>query len=206
MIGHTSSIVASEAQKVDSQDAAIAGATVINRNAETGVTTNELPFGKGRAMFASAPKAVNYLIGGWQTSVTYEYQTGPLLDWGNAFYYGSDTSNIANVNQTFDTWFNTADFERTASKTANSFHRRVFPTRIAGVRQDMTNQWNANMSKNITITERMNMQLRFDALNVANRSQMANPSTDPTSTNFGKITSQTAATNRWLQVQMRLTF
>ena len=70
----------------------------------------------------------------------------------------------------------------------------------------MTNQWNANMSKNITITERMNMQLRFDALNVANRSQMAAPSTDPTSTNFGKVTSQTAATNRWLQVQMRLTF
>ncbi len=166
----------------------------------------EMPFGKGRAMFANAPKAVNYLIGGWQTSVTYEYQPGPLLDWGNAFFNGSSTSNIANVTKTYDTWFNTADFEKTANKTANSFHRRVFPTRIAGVRADMTNQWNANMSKNITITERMNMQLRLDALNVANRSQMAGPTTDPVSTNFGRVTAQTQATNRWIQVQMRLTF
>ncbi len=166
----------------------------------------ELPFGKGRTLFAHAPKAVNYLIGGWQTAVTYELQPGPLLDWGNAFYYGSDKSNIGNVNRTFETWFNTADFERTSGKTANSFHVRQFPTRIAGIRRDMTNQWNANMSKNVPITERVNMQLRLDALNVANRSQMDSPSTDPTSSNFGRITAQTAATNRWVQVQMRLTF
>ena len=70
----------------------------------------------------------------------------------------------------------------------------------------MTNQWNVNMSKNIPVTERVNMQMRLDALNVANRSQMAGPSTDPTNTNFGKVTSQSAATNRWIQVQLRLTF
>ena len=70
----------------------------------------------------------------------------------------------------------------------------------------MTNQWNANVSKNIPITERITMQLRLDALNAINRSQMANPNADPASTNFGRITSQTSATNRWLQVQARLTF
>jgi hypothetical protein len=63
-----------------------------------------------------------------------------------------------------------------------------------------------NMSKNLHLTERLNMQLRFDALNLTNRSQMAGPSTDPLSTNFGKVTSQTAATNRWLQVQARIQF
>ena len=50
------------------------------------------------------------------------------------------------------------------------------------------------------------MQLRMDALNVQNRSQMAGPETNPLSTNFGRITSQTAATNRWMQVQARLSF
>ena len=69
-----------------------------------------------------------------------------------------------------------------------------------------TIQWNANVSKNFRITERANMQLRLDALNVLNRSQMDHPNTDPFSTNFGRITSQTSATNRWLQVQARITF
>jgi hypothetical protein len=62
------------------------------------------------------------------------------------------------------------------------------------------------MAKNLPVSERVNVQLRLDVLNVQNRSQMAGPSTDPFSTNFGKITSQSAATNRWLQVQARLTF
>jgi hypothetical protein len=166
----------------------------------------EMPFGKGKKFASGAGRWVNMLIGGWQSGVTYEWQPGPMLDWGNVFFYGSDVNNVLNVNKTYDTWFNTADFERSSAKGPNSFHRRVFPTRIEGLRADMTNQWNANMAKNLHITERVNMQLRLDALNVANRSQMAGPNTDPYSTNFGKITSQTSATNRWLQVQARLTF
>jgi hypothetical protein len=52
----------------------------------------------------------------------------------------------------------------------------------------------------------VNFQMRLDALNVLNRSQMNAPSTDPFSTNFGRVISQTSATNRWLQVQARVTF
>ena len=70
----------------------------------------------------------------------------------------------------------------------------------------MTNVGNANVSKSIKMTEKWAMQLRLDALNVANRSQMDSPNTDPFSTNFGRITAQTSATNRWIQVQARITF
>ena len=93
-----------------------------------------------------------------------------------------------------------------AAVRPNSFHRRVFPTRIEGIRNDSTNQWNANASKNFALTERVKMQIRINALNVQNRSQMGGPSTDPFSTNFGRITSQTAATNRWMEAQTRITF
>jgi hypothetical protein len=85
----------------------------------------------------------------------------------------------------------------------------VFPTRVPDLRADMTNQWNANAAKNFRFFEGkhpISMQTRLDVLNVQNRSQMAAPSTDPTSTNFGRITSQTAATTRWLQVQARIQF
>ena len=149
---------------------------------------------------------MDFFVGGWQASATYEYQPGPLIDFGNLFYYGSNVDDVANVNRTWDTWFNTANFERTAAKGPNGPHVRVFPTRIVGLRADSTNQWNANMSKNFKLSERATMQIRLDALNVQNRSQMAGPNTDPFSTNFGRITSQTAAVNRWLQIQARISF
>lgn len=167
----------------------------------------ELPFGKGKRFASGVNRAMDYLIGGWQLASTFEWQPGPITDWGNRFYYGSDFNDIANVDQrTFDAWFNTANFERTSTKAPNSFHSRIFPFRIDPLRRMDTIQWNANVSKNFRITERANMQLRLDALNVLNRSQMDHPNTDPFSTNFGRITSQTSATNRWLQVQARITF
>ncbi len=55
-------------------------------------------------------------------------------------------------------------------------------------------------------TRRCGFQAGLNAGNVQNRSQMDYPVTDPYSTNFGRIVNQTAATNRWLQVQARLTF
>ncbi len=166
----------------------------------------EMPFGKGKKFLSGANRAVDLIAGGWQVAATYEFQPGPLVDWGNLFYYGNDVNSVANVSRSWDSWFNTANFERTAARGPNSFHRRVFPTRIDGIRADSTNQWNANMSKNIPFTERVKMQLRINALNLQNRSQMAAPVTDPFNTNFGRITSQTAATNRWIEAQARITF
>jgi hypothetical protein len=166
----------------------------------------ELPFGRGRRFASGIAKPLDMLIGGWQMSATYEYQPGPLIDWGNLFYYGDDLSQINNVERTWDTWFNTANFERVANRGPAAFHRRVFPTRLPDMRRDLTNQWNGNVAKNMRFTERWNLQLRLDALNVLNRSQMNEPNTNPFSTDFGRITSQTAATNRWIQVQARITF
>ena len=166
----------------------------------------EWPFGKGKRFAAGAGRALHMLIGGWQSAATYEFQTGSLIDWGNVFFYGQDVGAINNVSRTWDTWFNTANFERLAANAPNEYNRRTFPTRVADLRADKTSQWNANMAKNLTITERVNMQLRLDVLNVQNRSQMQGPNTDPLSTNFGRITSQSAAVNRWLQVQARVTF
>jgi len=166
----------------------------------------EWPFGRGKRFAGNAGRALNLLIGGWQTAATYEFQPGGLVDWGNVFYSGSDIGAITNVDKTGDKWFNTDNFERNAANVPNEYNRRVFPTRVPDLRADKTSLWNGNMSKSLRFTERLSMQLRFDALNIQNRSQMQGPNSDPTSTNFGRITSQTAATNRWLQIQARITF
>ncbi len=166
-------------------------------------TIAELPLGRGRALFNHG--IAGRILEGMQVGVTYEWQPGPLIDFGNLFYYG-ELNQIQSNTPTLDAWFNTANFEKDPARTPAAYHKRVFPTRIDGLRRDMTNQWNTNFQKEIRIREGMVFQLRLDALNVQNRSQFNAPDTGPTSTNFGRITSQTAATNRFIQIQGRLRF
>ena len=52
----------------------------------------EIPFGPGRK-FANTG-VLGAILGGWQVGGTLEYQPGPLLTWGNVFFYG-DFDDIA---------------------------------------------------------------------------------------------------------------
>jgi len=148
---------------------------------------------------------LSQIFGGFQIGLTYEWQPGPLIDWGNRFYYGQ-LEEINTGVRTLSHWFNTANFETDARKAPAGFHRRAFPTRIDGLRRDMTSQWNANLQREFKVKEGWALQLRLDALNLQNRSQFSAPNTDPFSTYFGVVESQTAATNRFLQIQMRIRF
>ena len=127
----------------------------------------ELPFGKRRALARSGVPSA--LFGGFQAGLTYEWQPGPLLSWGNLFHYG-DLADIASGTRTLDNWFDLANFERNASKAPAAFHRRVFPTRVDGLRRDMTNHWNGNIQRDFKVTERITLQFRADVINIQNRS------------------------------------
>ena len=174
----------------------------------TATAIMELPFGKGRAYFQTG--FLNHVLGGWQSAVTYEFQPGPLLAWGNLIYNG-DVSKFETEasldSKTLNQWFNTAvPFERNANNFPAAFHTRIFPRFFNGLRADGLNQWNANLLREFPIVERVKMQFRADVINLQNRSQMNPPDLSPTSTNFGRITSQTSSLNRFYQVQMRIQF
>jgi len=174
----------------------------------TGTAIFELPFGKGRAFLQTG--FWNHVLGGWQSAVTYEFQNGPLLAWGNNFYYGNMDTFVADATstpKTLNQWFNTGlPFEKNGNNNPAAFHTRVFPRWFNGLRADGLNQWNANLLREIPIYERLRMQFRADVINLQNRSQMSSPEMNPTSTNFGRVTSQTSSLNRFYQVQMRLQF
>ncbi|MBM3735956.1 MAG: TonB-dependent receptor [Acidobacteria bacterium] len=163
----------------------------------------ELPFGKRRALVNSGPLA--HVVGGWQLGVSWEAQPGPLLDFGNLFYYG-DQEQINTGTRTFDRWFNLDGFERVAARAPAAFHRRVFPTRIDGLRADHTNAWNSNFLREIRITERVAFQLRAEILNLMNRTQFGAPVTNPIATNFGQVTVVSQTNKRSLQFTGRITF
>ncbi len=169
----------------------------------TATSVFELPFGKGRALAREGVWSV--LAGGFQISATYEWQPGPLITFGNLFYYG-DLKDIRVDRPTLERWFNTDKFERTASKGPAAFHVRVFPVRVEGLRADRTNNWNVNLQREFRIAERMALQFRLDCMNLQNRSQFDAPTTNPYSTNFGRVTTQTAAMNRFIEAQVRIRF
>ncbi len=164
----------------------------------------ELPFGPGRRWANTG--VIGKIFGGWQTGGTLEYQPGPLLAWGNVFFSG-DFDDIALDNPTLDSWFNVdAGFERDPAKAPANFQKRVFPFRIEGVRGPNLVNMNVNFMRTFQLPQRRTVSFRVDILNVTNRTTFGNPNLTPTSTDFGRITSATAASPRFIQFVSRFSF
>jgi hypothetical protein len=169
----------------------------------TGASVVHLPFGKGRAFAKQG--LLNWIFGGFQIGLVYEFQSGPLLTFGNLFFNG-DPNTISTANRSFSQWFDTSGFERDSTKQPAAYHVRVFPRELSHLRADITNNWNTNLQREFKIKERASLRLRLDVMNLQNRAQMAAPELSPTSTNFGVITSQTQTTPRAIMMEARVAF
>jgi hypothetical protein len=168
----------------------------------------ELPFGYGRPFLKTG--VLSHVVGNWQVALTYDFQQGPFLTWGNNFYYGdlgTVSETLAQGTKTFGRWFNTAaPFERNPANGPASFQARVFPVDITSVRADGLNQWSANLRRDFRLREGLIFEVRMDALNLLNRSQFSGPDTNPFNTTFGLVSSTTSTLNRFYQLQGRIRF
>jgi hypothetical protein len=165
----------------------------------------ELPFGPGKP-FLENGGLLSKILGGWQTGQTFEWQPGPLLQFGNIFYYG-DVNNIALSDPTLDEWFDVdAGFERNSTRIPADFQERLFPLRVDGLRADQTLLLNSSISRTFPLKGRSRLQVRLDAANLLNRQQFANPQLNPTNTDFGRVTANANTEPRFLIVMSKLTF
>jgi hypothetical protein len=78
------------------------------------------------------------------------------------------------------------------------------PNNIDGLRGPGVTEWDANITRDFKIRERLSFQARVDMLNVLNHSQLNGPGTTPTSSTFGQITAAGQSPNRFVQVQGQL--
>ena len=172
----------------------------------TVATIYQLPFGRRGSLLRGIPKALDAVIGGWQLSGIYIYQSGMPLTWGDAVFFGVG-DDIRNGPHTVDQWFNiNAGFTRNTATRPASYHYRTFPFRFSNVRGPAMNNIDASINKRWKLNERgMELQLRGEALNACNRVMFANPNTDQFSTAFGQITG-TANYPRQIQIVARLNF
>ncbi len=184
----------------------------------SGGAVYELPFGAGKPMLKDGG-VLAAIAGGWQTGGTFEYQPGSLLAFNtNLFYYGnidditkSNPEIALNADGTLDAtkyWFNVDNFERDSAKTPTGFQTRAFPFQIDGLRGPGLTYINMNLVRNFRIGGGRTFQTRVDIQNLLNYAAFGNPSTDPTNTNFGKVTTAAGAAGamRFFNFVARFTF
>jgi hypothetical protein len=162
-----------------------------------------LPFGRSNRTVADK------LIGGWQLSGIFQFQTGRPFTLGESgnislTLQNSDRPNVVagcDVNaapKTINAWFNTACFTLPASGTFGNAGRNIL-TAPGLVTLDMS------VVRLFTITERIHLQLRGEAFNAANHPNFNQPAATQNTATFGKITA-TSADNREIQLAMKLIF
>lgn len=156
----------------------------------------ELPFGKGK--MASSVGAVNKLIGGWQWSAMYIYQTGAAVSLPAALATGTSPKLD---NPTIDNWFNGASMAVLPAFTA----RRI-PYFWSGLRSPAMNNWDMGFIKNTMVyKERVKLQFRVEMINAFNRVWFGGLNTGITGPTYTQLTGQSNAP-RNIQLGLKLNF
>jgi hypothetical protein len=181
------------------------------RHVLVGSVMYELPWGKGRTWLSNAPKAVDMVLGGWQLSQIVTLMSGSPFDvtGGNGLngrpnYSGSGCTvtgwHLGNTNP----WLSCTK-EALTNQVAglvgtlprNYFHGPGYHT------------WDAVISKDIQLTERVKTAIRVQGYNLTNTPQFQNPDggwNNWGNGNFGKVSNTRFSSERELEFGVRVSF
>ena len=188
-------------------DRGLADQDVRNRFVLSGVYT--LPFGKGRKYASHISRAADTVIGGWQLNGILTIQSGIPFNLsspgeptnGRPDQIGPVTINTGNTAE----YFTTSAF---APAPVNSSGVLIRPGTLGrnvligpGIRTvDMS------LFKTFALTEKLKLEFRCEAFNIANHPVYSNPNGDITAGNFGQITSTLLASERQIQFAAKVFF
>lgn len=168
-------------------------------------TIYELPFGRGRQFGGDIPKALDYIIGGFQLNAIFRAQSGSPFD----VRFNNRLANVSGDPYTGEDdttpFIRRAAFTEPTAGTLGNLGRN-------SLRSPSTRQLNFGLSKNFNFTERTKLEFRADAFNVFNEIQFGTPNTNPDPNNnsplegFGTIRGTTPFSNRQIQFGLRLSF
>jgi hypothetical protein len=176
----------------------------------------DLPFGKGQR-YSSDNGFVNELIGGWQVNSIISLMSGTpiVITQGNAFNLNAGGSGqipdqlLPTVNILGGIGVGNPYFDKSAYGIVNipSGQTQRFGTigRNNIIGPDYLNV-DLGIFKTISISERIKLQLRGEALNALNHPNYGNPQGDITNPNFGYITNTVGIGERNLRFAARLSF
>jgi hypothetical protein len=192
-----------------------------------------LPFGRSQKFGGNWRAPVDALLGGWQVSGTYQYQSGFPLTWNSVYYdpgCGDPASLVSNIGKTVGgrilgldvpAWNTSCFYFHDAAVQTNGVddpvkqrndqriqlgnNVRTFPSTLADVRTHQLHLFDFGLSKNFSTGGRTRMQLRLEWINALNYTVLWNPDVNPRNATFGLI-NQDRNNPRDLQIGLRVTF
>jgi hypothetical protein len=144
-----------------------------------------LPFGRGQRFGGNVSRPMDWLIGGWQTSLIALVQTGTPSGY----------------------WFNPASFANPPTVSANG---QTVYTRLGTLGRNRIygpgyRVVNFSAQKNIHLAEGYTVELHGDAFNLFNSAEFTNPNSNLTGQNFGQVEGTEVYSNREIQLAARFT-
>jgi len=181
----------------------------------------DLPYGKGRAFGKDAPKAVDWILGGWQLGYNFNIHSGfPITitspnnsNAGNRTERSNHYRPLVLMNQTIDNWFGTDPSARPCPASGDNgtcaYGQALVGTfgnsSIAAQRAPIYKNFDATIGKNFHFTERQYLQFRAELFNAFNMVSFGSPSNNASAANFGQITVQ-ANSPRVIQFALKYYF
>ena len=171
------------------------------------ISSNDRPHHLAATATWDLPWAKNRLWGGWSLNAIYQWQTGSPIGFGNVIFTGKLADLVLpRSERRAERWFNTdAGFDRIAAQQLAS-NLRTFPLLLTGLRTHNWNHWDISAIKNFRIRERLNFELRGEAVDAFNTPILAGPNTVPTSTLFGQVTNTIWSEQRKITLVGRLSW
>ncbi|MFN7920080.1 MAG: carboxypeptidase-like regulatory domain-containing protein [Bryobacteraceae bacterium] len=170
----------------------------------------ELPFGRGKKFGNHWNRAVDSVLGGWQTNAIFTLASGIPLVFSTAlntsFTFGGGqhpntvASPVLSSGKSIYQWFNTAAFAQPANFTSGTLSRTY-----TGVRTDKLKNIDFSLFKNFLLTERFKLQLRAESFNLTNTPVFGAPGVALNGVNFGVIAGQSNPP-RNIQLALKLLF
>ena len=151
----------------------------------------EIPVGQG------LNAALKKVVGGWQWSAMYIYQTGAAVALPAALATGVSPEL---ENRSINNWFNGASMAVMPAFTA-----RRNPYFWSDLRGPALNNWDMGFIKNTTFGERFKLQFRTEMINAFNRVWFGGLSTAVTAATYTQLTGQSNAP-RNIQLGLKLSF
>lgn len=165
-------------------------------------TIYELPFGRGRQFGSDIPKALDYVIGGWQINSIFRAQSGNPFDVRKDNKLVDLTGDPYADAENNTPWLNRSAFSIPASGIGNLERNSL--------RSPATYVLNLGVSKDFAFTETIRLQFRTEAFNLFNNIQWGTPNTNIDDgravEGFGFIRNIAPFSNRQIQFGMRLSF
>jgi hypothetical protein len=176
----------------------------------------ELPFGRGKMIGGNWNAVTQAVLGGWQLSPIFTYQSGSPFDVWDGTSSPSTRPDLVGRLRTFgdvNNWFDTSAFVHppvangTFARPGNSPRNPYFgPAR---------KYLDVSMSKTFSITERFKTEFRAEFYNLTNTPQFSqpdgsfgdcNPKAGVCTGQFSKVTGTQLGTEREIELALRMTF